>query len=179
MKWNTFDNIKKMPMKIIFITIGMSLCSPIFLLSQSVAPDVLSSAGDFYSNASGMVQWTLGEAMVETYNTGGYFVTQGFHQPDVLATGAPTFLSSNESIGLYPNPASDHITLEFGENTEGNYQIDIYNSLGQVVRTQDFAATNFSRLDIGLSGLANGAYFVRMNKKDSTETKSFHFNKTS
>ncbi len=166
-------------MKTIFTTIGLGLLSPIFLLSQSVKPDVLSSAGDFYSNASGMVQWTLGEAMVETYNAGGFFVTQGFHQPDILSTAAPTTIVNDELIGLYPNPASDHVTLAFGENSEGNYHIDIYNSLGQIVRTQEYSATNFSRLDIGLEGLANGAYFVRMSKKDSNEIKSFHFNKAS
>jgi hypothetical protein len=166
-------------MKTIFITIGLSLLTPILLKSQSVLPAVLSSSGDFYSNASGMVQWTLGETMVETYNTSGHFITQGFHQPDVLATAAPTYQMSNEQIGLYPNPATDHITLEFGQNSEGNYQIDIYNSLGQIVKTQQYSSTNFSRLEISLDGLANGAYFVRMNKKDSTEIKSFHFNKAS
>ena len=146
-------------------------------MSQSVTPDILSSSGDFYANANGMVQWTLGELMVETYNTSGYFATQGFHQTDNFTTGVPVSLPDNEVIGFYPNPASDHLTINFGDNSQGNYHIDIYNSIGQIVHTEEFSASNFSQLEIGLDGLANGAYLMRMTNKDSDKIKSFQFDK--
>ncbi|MCF8403889.1 MAG: hypothetical protein K9H58_08090 [Bacteroidales bacterium] len=54
---------------------------PICLFSQSVSPEVISSAGDYYQGATVSLSWTLGEIATETYSNGNYILTQGFQQP--------------------------------------------------------------------------------------------------
>ena len=54
---------------------------PAFIFAQSVSPEVVASAGDYYENANVSLSWTLGEIATETYSTGNIILTQGFQQP--------------------------------------------------------------------------------------------------
>ncbi|MBP7497474.1 MAG: T9SS type A sorting domain-containing protein [Bacteroidales bacterium] len=52
--------------------------------SQSLSPEVISSAGDFFSGANITLSWTLGEPVIETFSSqdGQIVLTQGFQQPE-------------------------------------------------------------------------------------------------
>lgn len=63
--------------KILFLVIIL----PTFLMAQSVSPEVVSSAGDYYEGANASLSWTLGEISTETYDNGTNILTQGFQQP--------------------------------------------------------------------------------------------------
>lgn len=59
----------------------MAILFPFFLYAQSVSPEVVSSAGDYYEGANVSISWTLGEIATETYSSGDIILTQGFQQP--------------------------------------------------------------------------------------------------
>lgn len=62
------------------------------------------------------------------------------------------------SANVYPNPVTDVLHLNIAENFQGNHEISIYNSCGQLV----MKATNW--LDqINVSHLHPGIYFMRLN----------------
>ena len=63
--------------KILFVAFLL----PAFLMAQSVSPEVVSSAGDYYEGSNGSLSWTLGEIATETYSNGTNILTQGFQQP--------------------------------------------------------------------------------------------------
>lgn len=63
--------------KILFVAVLL----PAILMAQSVSPEVVSSAGDYYEGANGSLSWTLGEIATETYSNGTNILTQGFQQP--------------------------------------------------------------------------------------------------
>lgn len=52
------------------------------LRAQSIAMDVIGSAGTYVSAPGGSMAWTIGEVTIETYSSTNNFFTQGFHQPD-------------------------------------------------------------------------------------------------
>lgn len=58
---------------------------PFMIVAQSVSPEVISSAGDYYENSNGSLSWTLGEIATETYTAGNIILTQGFQQPITVA----------------------------------------------------------------------------------------------
>jgi len=62
-------------------TLLLVLLLPAFLMAQSVSPEVISSAGDYYEGANASLSWTLGEIATETYSNGTNILTQGFQQP--------------------------------------------------------------------------------------------------
>jgi len=63
------------------LTILLAVLIPVYILAQSVSPEVVSSAGDYYENANVSLSWTLGEIATETYTNGNIILTQGFQQP--------------------------------------------------------------------------------------------------
>jgi hypothetical protein len=154
----------------------LSFFSATFCFSQSITPDVIGSAGDFYSNANGMIQWTIGETMTETYGNASNFITQGFQQPDDFSTHILVQHSLN--VQLFPNPASNHFTIEFAD--EGNYSVEIFNAVGQKIIAQEFStADGLSQFEIPLNNFSNGIYFVTIKKAGTEFASGFKLNKVS
>lgn len=84
-----------------------------FFLSGFAAfgQEVISTQGASYSNASGSIDYTLGEVVIATGTDGTNTVTQGFHQTNwnflSLKDKAP-----NIDIGVFPNPSSDVLNIQ-------------------------------------------------------------------
>ena len=73
--------------------------------------------------------------------------------------------NTHRAIAIYPNPASTLLNVE----AEGYDNLQIVNMVGQVVYS-----TNVSgRLQINVSDLSNGVYFVRLTNTNGTATQKF------
>jgi|GEM_PF-1495571 len=77
---------------------------------------------------------------------------------DLYQSGVPTSLSPSHKseLKIYPNPTSGDLTIGVSEFTEGS-QIQIYNSLGQLVKTQTVIEQS-SNLTLAMPGI----YFVKL-----------------
>lgn len=74
-------------------------------------------------------------------------------------------------FAIYPNPASTHlnITSAFGK---GNTEIEIFNSLGSLLKYKNFKGEDNLSLDV--SNLSSGLYFLKIkNEKDTKVVKRF------
>jgi hypothetical protein len=78
-------------------------------------------------------------------------------QPGVSCFGTGVEEGRIEKFTLYPNPAQDHITLDFPLN-EKNQVIRIFNGLGQKVLESTKLTSDINVLDI--SALVNGIYTI-------------------
>jgi hypothetical protein len=81
-----------------------------------------------------------------------------------FSTGIKTN-SSNEVISLFPNPTSGILNINLVDVTSS---IEVFNVIGEKVYTVNLVKGNNS---IDLSGLYNGAYFVKMNTNNQVITK--------
>ncbi|MCU0435134.1 MAG: T9SS type A sorting domain-containing protein [Bacteroidia bacterium] len=157
---------------------GSLLLLGLWARGQSVEQNVLSSAGDFYSNSQGMIEWTLGEPMSETYGNANNFLTQGFHQTMLGPNSVPEQVIGN--LSLFPNPASDQVTLQFDAESNGVYTVEIYNALGQQLSSRQLnIMPGGYRHDITVRDFADGIYFVTVRKVGTDATASFRVNKVS
>ena len=77
-------------------------------------------------------------------------------------TGIEESNRQNIAVSLYPNPASDKVTIQVG-NANEEYNILIYNSLGHLVKKEK---SSQSIREIGVSGLSAGLYIVDITGKD-------------
>jgi hypothetical protein len=92
---------------------------------------------------------------------GGYIITEM-----TIADGVITFQERNP-IKLYPNPATDQITL-ITEDQNIN-TIEIFNNLGQKVLTP-----NMLNNSIDISNLTKGIYFMKLSfQNGETISKKF------
>ena len=66
---------------IIPLLVGLIVPSLRLGLSQRLSPEVLAVGGGIDKNGSLSLEWTLGEAVIETVSLSDRIYTQGFHQP--------------------------------------------------------------------------------------------------
>ena len=91
--------------------------------------------------------------------SGNNTVDFGFFNPDI--TSVNENLAQEKLIDIFPNPASDEITIE-GELDQ--YQIEIYDSVGKFHQRINPSSNN---LTIDISFLHNGMYLIKvLNNKD-------------
>lgn len=76
--------------------------------------------------------------------------------------------TDNTLVQLYPNPATDHINLDFGKSGK-EYEVEIYNMVGQKVMTAK--ASNKSAINV--SSLVQGNYVLTMKSGGNTKTIQF------
>jgi len=84
-----------------------------------------------------------------------------------------TGISNNElekfSFNVFPNPASDHLTLKFAQNTS-KAEVKIYNLLGELKSTSSKSSTE-STIDI--SDLSNGVYIIEVTTERNIMRQKF------
>ncbi|MDP2387348.1 MAG: T9SS type A sorting domain-containing protein [Bacteroidota bacterium] len=61
----------------------------------------------------------------------------------------------------YPNPGTDELNLLVLNSSSGNFKIEIYNSMGQMVKTNDIPASA-TLVKIPANDLASGIYFIKV-----------------
>ena len=71
----------------------------------------------------------------------------------------------SKEVNIYPNPVCDHLKIE---NLGNATDINIYSTTGQVVRTVSSAMES---VEIDMTNLSAGIYFVKMQDKKNTITK--------
>ncbi|MBR4645887.1 MAG: T9SS type A sorting domain-containing protein, partial [Bacteroidales bacterium] len=82
-------------------------------------------------------------------------------------------------IALYPNPANDVVNVQCTMNNvqlDGIEVIDVYGKIITTVGTRFIASAQSpasAPIQINVSGLANGMYFVRVTTDEGTVTKTF------
>jgi hypothetical protein len=107
-----------------------------------------------------------------------FYEKQGFTASDTtniknaislaLSTSSISEAEVDKAIKVYPNPASDMITLEFTTPGTSNY-VELFNIAGEKVKTID--AGKETRKEISISDLSAGVYFIRYNSGTTVYTK--------
>jgi hypothetical protein len=94
----------------------------------------------------------------------------------IINCSSPTSINENNwysNISLYPNPANDFIELKIADKEllKDFETIAVYNSLGQLIREEEFSERN---LKINTEGLCPGLYSLQV-KIEARETFSKRF----
>ena len=75
---------------------------------------------------------------------------------------------------LYPNPASEFVYLNLNSTTEGLVNIQIVNSIGQLVKQHPVnTIKGHNQFKIQVADISPGMYFLRINKGDLNLTRKF------
>jgi hypothetical protein len=121
------------------------------------AQEVVSTQGDSYSNASGSIDFTIGEVIINTGTDGTNTLTQGFHQTNWNFVGLEDHLSSYEAT-IFPNPTLDVLNIRTSSFEGVTYTL--YDAQGKLV-LQDLLASEQTPIEV--SELAPGSYSLTLN----------------
>jgi len=148
--------------------------------SQSISPYVIANAGDFFTDGTYTLSWTLGEIAIETYTAGSNIITQGFQQPDYdYVTIIEENDTENLNISVYPNPANENLFIEYSTENETDVLIELTDLLGRRVlpAIQLTSSKAKNRYALDLNGLTNNMYLLRVISKDLTIHKTYRISK--
>ena len=132
---------------------------------------VVSTQGDSYSNANGSIDFTVGEAIINTGTDGTNDLTQGFHQTNWNFLGVEDN-APNYEASIFPNPTSDVLNIK--TSSFENVTYTLYDAQGKLVLQSILAA---EVTPIQVSHLAPGAYSLQLTfeegKKSASKSKTF------
>ena len=115
---------------------------------------------------------------------GAYNISQCYNLLAQVTNGANSALSKSypanevteisEKKSLYPNPASEFVYLNFNSVSEGPVNIQIVNSIGQLVKQHPVnTIKGHNQFKIHVNDIRPGMYILRINKGDLNITRKF------
>jgi hypothetical protein len=134
--------------------------------------------GNVYSTGSMLNGATFGSTSLSAYSRTDMFIVKILSSPtrseenDQLAEEEQTDSSFAEradvnpemlkevSLNVYPNPGDGHFIMELNANENLEYELFVYNSLGQIVETKKIIAPVTTALE--MSGREKGIYIIEV-----------------
>lgn len=144
--------------------------------AQELQPSLLSTSGDFFSNESYSISWSLGEIAIETFTQTNNILTQGFQQSRLTTTGIQENPLQENQIQLYPNPAPDKLFLSFNSYVVQTYQLEIFDLIGSK-KISEKVETNSRIAEIDINDLEPGTYMLVLKSNEKNSTNTFIFQK--
>ena len=126
---------------------------------NSLGQEVISTQGDSYTNASGSIDFTIGEVVINTVTDGTNDLTQGFHQTNWNFLGVEDFAPNYEAI-IFPNPTED--VLNIRTSAFENVTYTLYDAQGKLVMQDKLSV---EQTPIQVSQLAPGSYSITLNNE--------------
>lgn len=146
-------------------------------LSQSVKiQQVLVPGASVVSNGSITLSQTVGEVMVMTVSDSYYTLTQGFQQPLIHFNN---IVNDIKGVKVYPNPASDFVTVEIIGDDPRNFRIEFMDLTGRIFISQkkSFGRDYVYREQYNVKELVSGFYMVRIMSDDGLLYRTFRIQK--
>lgn len=147
------------------------------------------AAGEYFFGAYEVANSTINLKQSVNYFTGGvnYFYTGGsatwaasgiqtarFIHPcfggssSIISALAP--VAKGLSISIFPNPAADQLFIRFDDATMGKVEMDIINSIGQVLRSRQANPKAELMANFDLTDLPTGVYYLRIRTDEGMQT---------
>ncbi len=101
----------------------------------SYSQEVVSPAGAHHQSQAMSISWTLGEAVIETFVSGEYILTQGMHQGELLVTS----IHEHEmiSVNVFPNPVTNVLHIELANDfMDGELTMQLFDISGKLIDSQ-------------------------------------------
>lgn len=130
--------------------------------AQSIVRSVISSGGNYSSNSNGALYANVGELQINNFPTTGYYLTEGFVQPEIYL---PVFVPSNDvqssDVSIFPNPSTGNISVI--SSADKISSVEIFDTQGRKVY-EDKSGTTASnqKLTLNITELNNGVYFIKV-----------------
>ena len=139
---------------------------------QFISHSVVASLGNSYDNNFEIVQLTVGEAVIETFNdnTDYYYVTQGFQQPGLRTA---RFKYASNSVDFFPNPVLDNLLVVFNYTELTEYKVELYSIVGIFIEEHSISgAFEGYKMEVDFSSFPQGIYLIFIYSKSNSLLKS-------
>jgi hypothetical protein len=166
-------NPKKLKLSVLLLSLGLT----------AQAQQATVAAGGTASGNGGTVSYSIGQVVYTTATGSNGSVAQGVQQTyEITAvTGIEEAKGIRLEVSVYPNPTTDHLTLNVGASTSLNDQpmsYKLYDMNGKIIETKKIVEENTT---IVMSNLLPATYILTvvktMDEKSTQEIKTFKITK--
>ena len=141
------------------------------IINSVHSQEVVSTQGETYSSPNAIIDFTVGEVVINTFSDGTNNITQGFHQTNWNFVGLENHTPSFEAI-IFPNPTSE--VLNIRASAFENVTYTLYDAQGKLIVKDKLTA---EQTLIPVSQLATGSYSITLNNH-TQNLKTFKLIKT-
>lgn len=150
------------------------MCGANLGFAQSISPQVVATAGDYYSAGGVQLSWTTGESMIDTYIAGSNMLTQGFHQTQLTVTGIDQQNPTDLDVSIYPNPTSEQLVISIPKN-ESMLTMELFDLNGKLVLSEQISGI---KTLVDLSSYASAFYMLRLRSEAINYSSTYKIQKT-
>ncbi|MCK5840123.1 MAG: T9SS type A sorting domain-containing protein [Bacteroidales bacterium] len=143
------------------------------LFSQSLSPEIIASAGDYFVGSDASLSWTIGEPIIETVSADGITLTQGFQQTYYTVLAIQDNDTDTYDVRIYPVPARDFINIEITSSVSpANLKLELFDVMGMRVYENFIESTIFHE-KIQLSHYQTNMFFLKITNTTNQQVKTF------
>ena len=147
-------------MKKLIFSLLLIFAALFYLRAQSISPEVIAAAGDYFSNGTVSISWTLGEIATETIGNGTIILTQGFQQPNYGVVSVPKWGDNRFEIKAFPNPARDFLKISLKGNESTDLVVEMFDAIGRKLYIQKLEAGSTLH-EIDMTTYVPGMYYLK------------------
>lgn len=144
-------------------------CLVLLLGLSTHAQEVIGSSGTTNSSATHSLEWTIGETITATANSGTNTVTQGFHQT-MLTVSSIEEEGTKFNISAFPNPTNSILNITI-TNCEEELNVQLYDVAGKLIESLIYAEGQESSI-INFEKYERGTYYITVSSSEETSTLS-------
>ena len=149
-----------------------------FAWSQNVDQHVLGSAGGVDQNDKYILEWTAGEAAVQTVTHTTGINTEGFHQSTIKVLSVQSLnTNSNLNISVYPNPVSSTLNVQIKSDENSELLLSLTDINGKKIAVTKANSVNDLK-ELDMTNLVAGIYLLHVSNSSDTIMKTFKISKT-
>ena len=133
------------------------------------AQQVVATSGSTFTSSTGSISFTIGEGVAKTLTNGDKTLTQGFHQTNISVSIISELKDLGFNISVFPNPVSDELTLQLGEENIPGLQYLLCDMDGKLIYLKKLKG---SVTKITFAQLPAGLYIIKV-LEGNKELKTF------
>lgn len=139
-----------------------------FALSAKAQQTTVSSGGDIHGD-TGTLSFSLGQVHFNTYSSSSMAISEGIQQIYEVRSLSTGLSTEPFSLAVYPNPASDYLTINFRNQFGEGYNFQLYDLNGKMIINRKISG---EKTIIDLRKYASAIYILNL-YKDNSKIQSF------
>ncbi len=140
---------------------------------DTLNPVVIASSGDVFQSNNYILSFTLGEAVIETFDSSGYILTQGFHQTKIDSVVAVSDTHFDGEVKLFPNPTGGLLNIDIKFQRATDIEISLYDLSGRMAGPSIRHSLQAGLLEINMQPYPAGQYFLQILDNTHQQKKTF------
>lgn len=146
-------------------------------IAQEKDLNVVAAAGTSYEANGLVLDWTLGEVIIQTLENPSVTLTQGFHQPQYSLVAVHTIPTDKGVISVLPNPFLEgfEIKIKFKNSEKGT--VHLYTMDGSLIWKDIFEGKEILK-KYDATALPSGSYMLSVSLSDDSFIQTYTILKT-